>query len=241
LLVSCKALTIFRRSINKLRALIAQLEPETNDRRGACLDDSIRVGKNLYVGYVKRIEADGSPVGLSIPDKQMIPFTILKEYPLNHKLKRIWAGRFAPYELVTASFKGALYKCIDLRKLSACMIKRGRIYAAGDPFGRHVNPLLYVCCGIIPVPDVYLLFEYLGDIFLAMQLICGVLSLTNAQAPIILLFISRRLSVPHFLPALGIAAKCRALRKARPAFSGERPNNKYSYTAHKRPANYHTQ
>lgn len=176
-----KTLTIYPRSIDELRALILPLQTLTEGVRGPCLDDSIRVGKNLFVGYAERIEQDGTPVNLSIPDKQLIPFAIPKEYPLHRKLKRIWARRFAPCQLLTYSVKAALYKSIDIRKLSACMVKRGRIYTADDPFGRHVKHRLETerkwmqrFKGIIPVPEVYLLFEYLGDIFLAMELIDGV-------------------------------------------------------------------
>ncbi len=177
-----KVLTVYPRDIEELQALIEVLQPVTNGVRGPSLDDSIQVSKNIYVGYAEGLEPDGSPVRLSKPEKQLIPFPLRDQYPLHRKLKRIWAGRFRPYErLELSNIKASLYKCFDFLRLSSCMIKRGRIYTADDPWGRHVRHRLESEMkwmqrfqGIIPVPKVYKIFEQLGDTFLVMGLIKGV-------------------------------------------------------------------
>jgi tRNA A-37 threonylcarbamoyl transferase component Bud32 len=174
-----KVLTIYPGSIKRAKELAACLLPITECFRGPVVEDCIRLGKIFYVGYTaKGLDSTGHPICLTIPSKRQIPFDIPYGYALNKRMPGIINGHLAPYAVINAGLKGALYKAIDIRNLGLCLLKRGRAYTADDLQGRHIRhrliwemQMMERLWGVIPIPKVIEFFDYREDSFLVMEFI----------------------------------------------------------------------
>ncbi len=171
-----KVVTIYPSSIPVARELVTLLLPVTSQYRGPVIDDSIQLGKNLYTGYVQSVDETGSPVNLSIPGEKKIPFAIDPRYPLHQKLGKKIGGGFYPYNIITSSYKSTLYRSANIKNLGLCLVKRGRVYVADDPGGRHIKhrllwekEVLERLGRVLRVPKNLVFFEVKGDPCLCMD------------------------------------------------------------------------
>ena len=134
-----KALTIYPNDLAHAQTLVQALLPVSDQHRGPMIDDSIQLGKNLYVGYAQRVDETGSPENISTPRANKIPFALNPDYPLKPKLGKVIGDQLYPCGIVVSSFKATLYKAVDRKTSRYKLIKRGRRYVADDALGRHTQ------------------------------------------------------------------------------------------------------
>jgi Protein kinase domain len=155
------------------------LLPLTNMHRGPKVNNAIRLGQILYAAF------NGEGTRFS----QKSPFKIEKEF-LPPKRKALSGKGFVLYESLQTTFKGDVYKAINLRRLSCtwCLIKRGNASAVEDQVGRDImQRLLWEKRVIedltdkIPVPRIIDLYEEYEDYYLVMEYVEGELLRTRVE------------------------------------------------------------
>lgn len=175
-----KVLTLYPDNIPHAKTLVAALIGITNRYRGPEIDDGIRLGKTLYVGYAKMLDKCFGPVRLSIPDEKKIPFALCSDYPLKLKLGKCIGDKLYPYGVIASNVKATLYKVVDKKTNTDKLVKRGRRYVADDTRGRHTmhrlqweKEVLRRLSHCVRVPQNISYFEINGDPCISMDYIDG--------------------------------------------------------------------
>jgi len=138
-----KVIAIIPASIDKAKALLAEMEPITDGYKGPVIPDALRIAENIYCLYAEPKDPDLSSeiLKLYLPKPRYIPFVIPPAYRKKRK-KNIIGKRYIAIDYLRLTPKGNIIKAIDIKKLELCLIKQGKPAALDDHFGREMKDRL---------------------------------------------------------------------------------------------------